>query len=130
MPTRIALGPQDSLRAASGESTPVLSRYERYVQAQLDASVLRGDSFIVRWRKADSGETMELTAQGLPPQTQGQAQGVPLWMHSSIDWPPGDYMVEVLAPDASLELLARGEFRIAAESEGVTPFAYAVLNAR
>ncbi len=117
---KIAFGPQDGDSALPAEGVPTLAQQERYVQAVMQPEGLAGDSVLLRWRNASDNALIELSAQAIPPNASEQ---IPIWRHTTEDWPPGRYRVEVIAPQGDLALLAAGEFVIAAPHAPVTPFA-------
>ena len=118
---QIAFGPQGGgARSTNGEA-PLLSTHERYVDATLSLSGQGADSVLVRWRNVSDNSVLDLSVQALP---SGAGGTVPLWMYSPVDWTPGRYRVEVLSPDAGLDLLAAGEFEVAPTGAAVTPFAH------
>ncbi|BEP92691.1 hypothetical protein GmRootA79_10750 [Acidovorax sp. A79] len=119
--TPVAFGPQGGTSTLPAGEVPVLSHHERYVEAAVPPNLLGGDSVILRWRNASNNEVIDLSTQALP---SGANEAVPVWMHSSVDWPPGRYRVEVIAPNPDLSLLAAGEFEIAAPGAAITPFAF------
>ena len=118
---QIAFGPQGSTARLPTETAPVLSMYERYVNAVLPTQELSGDSVLLRWRNASDNTVIHLSSQTLPSQENGS---MPLWMYSPTNWEPGRYRVEVLTPNAELGLLAAGEFSITASNASLTPFSY------
>ncbi|MBF5002785.1 hypothetical protein [Diaphorobacter caeni] len=117
----IAFGPQGGIAESVPGRTPVLSPHERYVDAHLPIEALNGDSVLLRWRNASDNTLLNLSSQSLPSEVGGT---VPLWMHLTDDWSPGRYRVEVLSANGALNLLAEGEFEIAAPGGHLTPFAY------
>lgn len=118
---QMAFAPQGAESHLQPGEIPILSTHERYVDTSLSSAALPGDAVILRWRNASDDSVIELSAQA----TSGSAGGsVPLWKYSPEDWPPGRYRVEVLSADASLALLAAGEFDIAPSNAAVTPFMY------
>ena len=118
---QIAFGPQGGTAQQTGGAAPVLSMYERYVNAALPTQELSGDSVLLRWRNASDNTVIHLSSQALSSQENGV---MPLWMHSPTNWEPGHYRVEVLTPNAELGLLAAGEFSITASESSLTPFHY------
>ena len=119
---QIAFGPQGSTaHPTTHTEEPILSTHERYVDASLPTANIAGDSVLLRWRNMSDNQVMDLSAQALP---SVPGDSMPLWMYSPADWAPGRYRVEVLSPDASLNLLAAGEVSIAASGGAVTPFSY------
>ena len=118
---QIAFGPQGSTAPQATGTAPVLSMYERYVNAVLPTQELGGDSVLLRWRNASDNTVIHLSSQALPSQASGP---MPLWMYSPTNWEPGHYRVEVLTPNAELGLLAAGEFSITASNSSLTPFSY------
>lgn len=118
---QIAFGPQGSTARLPTEAAPVLSTYERYVNAVLPTQELSGDSVLLRWRNASDNTVIHLSSQAIPSQESGP---MPLWMYSPTNWEPGHYRVEILTPNAELGLLASGEFSIAASGTSLTAFSY------
>lgn len=120
--TKIAFGPQGNSSTVAASEMPALAAQERYVQALMSLpDGVQDDSVLVRWRNASDNTVMELSAQAIQPNLNGN---IPLWMYSSNDWPPGRYRVEVISPDPGLQLLAAGDFEIAGSNVPLTPFSF------
>lgn len=117
----VAFGPQGAKSAMRAGDVPVLSLHERYVEANIPAGLLAGDSFLLRWRNASDGVVMDLSSQPIPSNTN---EAISVWMYSPVDWPPGRYRVEVIAPSSDLPLVAAGEFDIGTPGSVTTPFAF------
>ena len=117
----VAFGPQGGKSAKRAGDVPVLSLHERYVEANIPPSLLAGDSFLLRWRNASDDVVVDLSSQPIPSNTN---EAVSVWMYSPVDWPPGRYRVELIAPSADLPLIAAGEFEIGASGSVATPFAF------
>lgn len=122
---RLRLGVHPS-GGAEGENTvapPRLASGERYVLATLASPPPTGeDSVLIRWRRISDDTVMELSAQALPP----VGESLHLWMHTTQDWAPGRYRLEVIGANARLAPLAAADFEIVAPDAEVTPFAYPV----
>lgn len=124
--TKVAFGPQGTSSAFAASEMPVLATQERYVQAAVSLpDGWQGDSVLLRWRNASDNAVIELSAQSIPPNVN---QPIPVWMYEVNDWPPGRYRVEVISPDASLQVLAAGDFEIAGPNARLTPFSFEATN--
>jgi hypothetical protein len=122
----IAFAPQGGTSGLQAGEIPVFSSNERYISASLRPEVKLGDAVILRWRNTSDNTVIELSAQATP---TSAGNVVPLWKYSVDGWPPGRYRVEVISPDASLTLLAAGDFEISAPGAPVTPFAFSAFTA-